>query len=503
MSDIKRQSILSSLYSYVGIILAAINTLILFPAALTTDQFGLISWILMIASGVSMFARLGVPQITIKYFPYFRTENKEHNGFLSMALLVPFIGAIIASVLLFLFQDFLVSFYAKPESQALISNFYFLLFPVLIFDIFFNILNAYTTSLNKASVIIFFRDLFVRLCITVLLLLCWKGVFDYQTFLYLYCSVYGLQSIGVLLYLFRAGQLKFNFNFSIFKVHGFDMMKYGAFALLSGGAAFITNYIDKMMVSVMDANELGALAIFTVFSYLGIVIMVPSKSIVQVTLPTVATAWKDNNLKAIDNIYKKTAITQLVIGLGLFIIVMANLDNFIELLATVKGNDSYAAGKYVALFIGLAKLIDGATGVNGTIILTSDYYRYDLLFTILLIGLSVVTNFYLISNFGLTGAAVATCIVAAVYNAIKFFFLKYKFDLQPFSINTVKTIVLGLAVLAINYILPDLNIHFIFDVIYRSAILGLIYGGLVFYLDLSPDITKLIKQILRKSKFIK
>ena len=502
MSEIKRQSILSSLYSYVGIILGAINALILFPAALTTDQYGLINWVLMVATGASMFARLGVPQITIKYFPYFKTEDKEHSGFLSMALLVPFLGAIIASIILFLFQESFVSIYGKPESLELINNFYFLLFPVLVFDILFNVLNAYTTSLNKASVIIFFRDLFVRLCITILLLICWKGVIEYQTFLFFYCSVYGLQSIGVLIYLFRAGQLNFNFNLSKFKLHGVEMMKYGAFALLSGGAGFITSYIDKMMVSVMDANELGALAIFTVFSYLGIVIMVPSKSIVQVTLPTVATAWKDNNLNAIDNVYKKTAITQLVMGLGLFIIVMANLDNFIALLEAVKGNNSYAAGKYVALFIGLAKLIDGATGVNGTIILTSKYYRYDLLFTALLIGFSVVTNFYLISQFGLTGAAVATCIVAAVYNAIKFFFLKYKFDLQPFSVNTVKTVILGLAVLAINYILPDLNIHFIFDVIYRSAILGLIYGGLVFYLDVSPDITKLIKQILRKVKII-
>jgi len=66
----------------------------------------------------------------------------------------------------------------------------------------------------------------------------------------------------------------------------------------------------------------------------------------------------------------------------------------------------------VFLYIALGRLFDMSTGLNGTITITSNKYRYDLIFTLFLIVLTLFTNYFFIkvAGMGMDGAAFATMI---------------------------------------------------------------------------------------------
>jgi len=490
MSVIRRQSLLSSLFMYIGTLLGAVNVMILFPRFLTSIEYGFITWLLVLGSTIGIFARMGMRDITFKFFPYFKDdyskeENTKHNSFLTLALMVPLVGVIIGALFIFLGKDFILDIYSDNAGFQLIQTHFWLLFPLLLFDVYFNILNAYSTSLMKAAIPIFFRDLFVRLMILVLLLLFANEILSLSQFLIAYTFVYGLQCLGMIVYLIWLGEFRLGFDFSKVKELSKQILPYAGYAFLSGGAIYLVNNIDSLMVS---ESGLDNLAIFRVFSYLGIL---------NISLPAIANAWKEDNLTKIDQIYRKTASVQLVVGLGLLLLIWANIDHFIFFMERLKGDDEYAIGKFVALFIGLAKLVDGATGINGGIIVTSKHYRFDLFFVLLLIGLTISTNYFLIPLYGITGAAIATCTTAFIYNFGKFFFVKYKFGLQPFTQKTTLTILIGLLLFGLSYLLPVLDLFWL-DLIYRSAILGGLYLAAILYFDLSPEISKLFRTILRK-----
>ena len=91
---------------------------------------------------------------------------------------------------------------------------------------------------------------------------------------------------------------------------------------------------------------------------------------------------------------------------------------------------------------------------------------------------------------GINGAAMATAISILLFNILKLTIIKIKMDLQPFSMNTLKTLFFLLLVYYIVLYLPLTNIP-LFDLFYRSVIICLLFIPLVLYFKLSEDLISL------------
>ena len=105
-------------------------------------------------------------------------------------------------------------------------------------------------------------------------------------------------------------------------------------------------------------------------------------------------------MRKINDLYTKSSINQLIIG-GVFLLcIWTNIDDIFSLLP-----EKFQGGKWVVLYIGLSQLFHMANGLNGAIIVNSRYYRYDLYTNILLVFLTIVTNYLFIKslNFGING----------------------------------------------------------------------------------------------------
>jgi O-antigen/teichoic acid export membrane protein len=126
---------------------------------------------------------------------------------------------------------------------------------------------------------------------------------------------------------------------------------------------------------------------------------------------------------------------------------------------------------------------------------TSKYYRYDMLFYIFLIGLTIASNIILVPIYGITGAAMAYAITLFAFNLFRYLFILIAFKMQPFNYKSVVGIVAGVAIYYAAIYLPQLS-NFIVDTIMRSIFITLTFGAAVYYFNLSVDINQFMDKYL-------
>jgi O-antigen/teichoic acid export membrane protein len=162
----------------------------------------------------------------------------------------------------------------------------------------------------------------------------------------------------------------------------------------------------------------------------------------------------------------------------------------------------YETGKWVVLMVGISKIIDMGTGLNSEILINSKFYRYDLLFYIVLAVSVVVGNLIFIPLYSYNGAALAALIALALYNTIKFLFIWKKMGFQPFEKRTILILAVSLVIFILVSQIPILTgtqwIAWAMNIGIRTiAISGLfLLAGWQF--NLSPDLEELIHNYRKK-----
>ena len=164
-------------------------------------------------------------------------------------------------------------------------------------------------------------------------------------------------------------------------------------------------------------------------------------------------------------------------------------------------------GKYVFLYLAIAKLFDMVTSINSYILVYSKFYKFNLGFVIVLGILNVTLNIYLIPIFGMEGAAIASLTSLVMYNLMKIVFIFIKFKIHPFSKNTIKTLIIG----TISFLLIDqIPEGSYFDNTYINLVVkgGIVGFGVlitfavpIYLLKVSTDINALLEKAF--SKFLK
>jgi len=486
-----RQSISNSVWAYLGMALGYVNVILLFPNLMDAGQFGLTRILLAVSMIAGQFSQLSVVNITIKFFPYFRNEEKKHNGFLFGALLLTGIGTLLTCLGLLVLKAPIVHAYIE-KSELFVENYNYL-FLFLIFTVFYNVFDSYCRSLFKTTFQQFTKEVLLRVLIAGLLVAYYFDWIDFDGFLFWYVLAYGSSTVLVLLYTIKLGQFFLKPNFSMLtKKFLKEIGSYGVFTILSTVSIMLVNRIDVVLIGYFIG--LDDIAIYSVSFYVATVVAIPARAIHLIVSPIIAESWKQNNLEKISELYSKTAINQLVMGLLLFLGIWVNVENLFHMLPS-----EYANGKYVILFIGLARLINMAAGINGLIILTSKWYRYDMFFNLFLVVVVIVTDVIFIPLYGIDGAALASLVTIVVFNIIKFSFLKIKCGMQPFTTKSLLAILIAALTFFVVSKIP-VSQNFIVDILARSTVATVLFVPLVYFLKISEDINSVIEKFLRINK---
>ena len=498
MGIIIRQSFKNLLLIYIGLAIGYISTIILSPLILTEEQIGLVRLLINVSFMFSTFAALGAANIPSKYFPYFKDFKKQHKGFLFFLISLGIIGFLIFTTIFLLLKDTIYAIYL-PKAPLLIKYFYYFI-PLTFLALFFNIFQSYLIQNQKPVVTNFIREILIRLLVIVALLIYLLKWINFNGLINSYVLAYTIALLTIIIYVKSQNLLFLKPTLNVFKSEYIkEIFAYGGFAILGGVSGVLIANIDGIMLSAYKG--LGPTGIYTIAFLIATLIEIPKRSISQSIIASISESNKQNDTSKLDELYKKTSINQLIMGSFIFLGIWCNIDNIFRL---IPNGSIYAQGKWVVFFIGLGKLFDLATGSNYEILSTSKYYKFDLAFVVMLGGIAIITNMIFIPIYGITGAALASAISVFIFNSFRYLFIYIKMKLQPFTLNTLKELMLIGVTVLINYLIPN-QLNFIFDIILRSIVISISLISLTLLFKISEEFNIIFNNFLSRMKlfFIK
>lgn len=485
MGVVRRHGINFSIISYTGIILGYVNTVVLFPNILQPDQFGLTRILLSVAIVISQIAQFGTPGMIIRYYPILKKK------IFSIGVLIASLGVLLIFSGLLLFQGSVKSLYA--ENSPLFTDYFYLLFPFGAAIVYFNLFDSYLRALYKNAVSALLSNVLIRVLWLALIVVYSFDIITFDAFIILYACTYGMATFASFIYVLLVDNPTLSIS-TVIEEKSFlqQIGSFNFFTLLAGISSFLINKVDIMMLGSMQ--NLEVLGIYAIAAYMAMVIRVPASSIGRTAPSIVANAFKNADIKTIERLYHKSALTQLILCAGIFILILVNYDNITYILPE-KFRESYL----IFIFLGLTQVIDSASGINGFIMINSKYYKVETLFSGILLALTIITNLILIPIKGGEGAAIATLISITTYNILRLVFIWAKLKIQPFSVKSLVALSFCFITLVIGLAIPYMG-HFIIDAIVRTAVVGGVFLVLVYYSKMVPEINEIVLIALKKLK---
>ena len=483
MGIVRKQSIIGSFWVYLGAGLGFLTSALLLPHFFDAEQIGLINLLITYATLFAQLASAGFQNTITRMFPYFRDESKKHNGFLFLTLVVVAIASLIMIGVYFLTESFITE--NSSKSGNLMAEYSYLI-----------ILDSYTKALLNATRGILLKEVVLRL-LTLCMIICFVfQILDYQSFIHWYVVSYGIILLYMVVALIYEHQFFLQPNFVLFdKAMVHEIFQVSLYGIIITSASIIVINLDRIMIEkLMVENPLAQVGIYTTCTYFATMVILPNRPLQKITSTLVAEAWKINDLKQLQTLYEKSTITQLIIGTLVFFGLCINLDYIFQIIP-----EEYSIGKWVIVFIGLFYLSDMAAGVNKDIVSNSPQYKKLSHWTIGLIFVIIGLNYVFIPSYGITGAAVSSCIARILYNLIAFSYVHRKFQLQPYSYKHLLILVFGLLAYGITYCIPETN-YLIVNIILKSGILTLLFCGVIYFFHISEDVDDMVTSLLKKVK---
>ena len=489
MGIIRKQTIIGSIFSYSGALLGLVNIAILYPRILSTDQVGILTWLIATTMLAAQFSGLGFGAVTSRLFPYFRNEENQHNGFMFILFCVGMLGFALSLVAFFALQPFAANYFGNESSLYL--NYLIYLIPLVFFSLFFNLFDGYNRVLYDAVSGTFFRDIVFRLLVLGCLILFWKELINFRELIFLYVTAYCLPAVLLFGLLIIRKQVSFKPNLKFIKP---DLKKImintSLYGILTNFGDKIASQIDKLMIVGMIS--LGANGIFSIMSYFGVLVSMPARSLNKISSTIIAEAWKKKDMETISKTYAQSGLHQFMVACLLFVGLWVNIDNVLEIVT-----EQYSEGKYVLFFVGLSNVVLMLSGISGVIIQNSPSYRKQSLFLILYAGIIVISNAIMIPLWGIVGAAIASFTASICFNLMKYLFLLRRYNFQPFNYRYLLVILSALISYFIAYQVPKLE-GFIWDIILRSAMVGMIYIALSITFHISKDLNAFARKLIKR-----
>ncbi len=489
MDKILKQSFWSTLVIYFGVLLGFINSIILFPKFLSTEQIGLFRQIISASTILIPLTTFGVSSSYVKFYPLFKKDFNQKNQFFSLNLILIFGAYLLVGSLLYIFFEEIESIFSQ-KSELFIEYFYvvyYILFLMSLSALFESYLRArYNTILSNVL-----NGVSNRILTSLSIILLAYSFIDFKEVIHLQILIYSLGLLIILIYSNSIDKLYFTIKIDKIKTSLSRILNYNSYSFLGSFSNIIVLNVDILMVTTLLG--LSQTGIYTTAFYIGMIIEIPRRAISQISLPVISDNIKDDDFTKIEDNYKEVSLHQTLIGVLFYLIIIINIENIYSL---IPNSSSFIEGKNVVYIVGLTKLLIMMFGYSSELISISKFYRFTVTTIIILAVLVIALNLLLIPKFGMMGAALASLISILIYNIIKYLFIKIKMGITPFSVSTLKIILIGIVLYIIFYLIPGIKNN-ILDIILKTSVISGFYILIIYKLRLSKKFNNIILRLFR------
>ena len=484
MGIIAKQSIYNVVSIGLAFLIGAVNMVYLYPTYPGKEFQGLIVALLANSNLIQPFISFGVQHTLIKYFSEAQSKE-ERDRLLWFVLLFPLV--IIALILPFYFQFNTALLELIAGKGNGVSRFPFLILAIAISTAYFEVFFSWLRVHLKTVFGNFLKEVYPRVLVFLLLMAYILEWIDLDGFINFLIIGYYLRLLCVMCYSFFIYIPSFNFHLPS---NWTSLLRYSALIFLSGAAASFILDIDKSMIFAITKDE--NVAFYAVALYIAAVIEAPGRAMFQITSPMVAQALNSNDLNRLEELLKKSSINLMVVSGLAFLIINLNLLDFYKLI----NQPGYASAFSVVIIISLGKFFSMSMGCLNNIISNSKYYPYVFWFSVSSAVLAVLLNYYLISAYGIMGAAFATLIVILFINSCKLILIYYAFNIHPYNRKSLSIIGSIFLIYGMVYSIPSTGSPML-AILLRSLAILILFLVPFYFFKWSSEIAAVLKRFNR------
>ncbi len=490
MGVVIKQSFWVSFLTYIGVALGYVSSLILFPAYLDVDQIGLIRLIQSNGLMLVPIAAMGMPNTLIKYFPDFSNDKDSKGTYFILQLFIILIGNLILIGLVYLFKTDIQEIFAK-RSAAYVSYIYVSII-VLISQSLFEQFSAYCRAHLNIIIPGYFKEIHLRLVNMILIVLYGLGIITFD----LLITFLAINYIATTILLATLTFLKYPFylipKLSIVSREWLNnLIRFGSYILvLAFGNSVILN-LGFLLTSTYLGLE--ANGIFTTCVYIATVVDMPKRATSQIVSPLYAQFFKKDDLAGVQNLYAKSSLNLFLISILLAIGIFTNLE---DLFAVIPKGAIFQTGTVAIILIGIAKMFNMGVGTSGELLVFSDFRNYNLHILWVSTILMIILNVILIPIMGIDGAALAMLLVVTLSVFARYWLIRKKMKLSPFSFGHIQLLFIGGLTFALFYFL-ELPGNPILRIVLRSALTFIFFCTFVYLLKVSEEVNAIINKALK------
>lgn len=471
-----------------------VNTLYFRAEYFTLEQIGLFTLVTAHAMTVSPFSLLGMGSTYVKYFPSF--QEKDRNRFFSFLFIITLTGCTLVLLTGYVLKDVIASRYIDTAPDYI--DFMFITAIVIVSNSLFDLFTNYSRSIMKVVFPSFMRDIYLRLGSLFLVI---GYAFEWWDFT---SAVFGLGIVYIMAFVFLFLQLSLFYGFRFdFRIGIVDtkwkknILKFGSYSMFVAGSFALYNNASYDQITAYLGTD--ATGIFQTCFFIALVVEMPRRNMSKIIGPIISTESQRDNLKEIESLYRRGSLTMGVIGMLLFIGIVTNLNDLFDFIP--KGEE-FRNGTWVVIIICFSKLCVMISGFAEEIINYSPLYRYNLVFQITSAVILVTSNYFLIPNYGINGAALAFLFATLTHIVLKFSFVGYHFKIYPLTKSHIPLVIISIIVLVAAFWFQPAW-HPIISITLRSTVTVLILLPLVYYFKISEDINRLISSTFERFLKIK
>ena len=504
MGIVARQSIKGTIATYIGVAVGIVTTFFIQTKALQPEQIGLIDVLLQCAVLFSGLAQLGTNSSAMRYYPFFKDEEHRDHGFFGWTLLVPLIGFTLFLIAFYAFKGSIVRFFSKDSN--LFGDYVNFVVPLAFFMLYISVFETNSNLLLRIVLPKFIREVGLRVGTLAIYLFYYYKLIGFDGVIISFCVMYGLATLINIVYLLSLKRVSFKLE------RGFisqqlkrDFLFYTLFMITAALAGNMIPMLSKFFVAGKTGFHLAG--VFTIATNIAAVIEMPYRSLGAISRPHISDAMAKQDVKTADALCKNVALHQFIAGSFVFLLVWINIDVLFDLLPN---GEVFRLGKWAVLILSLGRLIYSTLGVTTTVLSYSKFYYYSLIFTVLLAGMSIGLNEWLVPKWDINGGALASVVSYLIYYVLLIAFIKWKIGVQPFSSKMLPVFLVILLLFIMNWgwslvltpwfanLFAKPIFGLLIDAVLKSSLFVLLGMTAIYKMRVSQSVNDLIDKVIKR-----
>lgn len=496
MGIIAKQSIQGTVITYLGVAVSIVTTFVVMTRFLTAEEIGLTRVMVDTATLFIGFAQLGTSSSVIRFYPYFKTEDRRDHGFFFWSLIVPLVGFILTAVVMLLLKPQIVGMF-EDKSKLFVDYFYYVL-PLAFFMLYQTV---FETNANVRMRIVFpraVREVVIRILLLIIYLLYAYKWLTLDGFVVSLCGIYAVAMLMNIIFLFTTNSVSLKPDFAFLKCNPTLVRRYvlyTGFLIVSALATVLAPLVSGFFVSSKMGLDYNG--IFTIALNMAIVVCIPSRALNAIASPELSATFKDNNVGDRSTLLKRVSSNLFFIGCFILLMIWINVDLIFHILPN---GSTYAVAKNTVLMLSISQLLLSTFSIALNAINFSPYYFFSLICSAVLTIVTIVLNNTLIPLYGIDGAAMANCLSYIIFFTLVLLVAIFLIHANPLSKSHLKSFVITLILFGFNELLihcfPEWNIWL--SAIVRDVVILGVFAFVAYIWNISEDINMYIKKIIMR-----